>query len=197
MIKRLLQIAILCLLVACAGALWFHQSVYYSMLEIRDGISNGDVEKVKKHVDLPKVAVSAATFFRKKATNDLGGFVGGLADLAADALKAATGTEVEEVLADGMNAGILEKIRKGDVFDMLGNFEPLQGLEGLGEVVDGKDGQKIVTVRGRCDESEANISVIFDRVQAGPLGLLGYYRAVGATSSSLDQLAKVCKIGPL
>lgn len=197
MIKRLFQAAIICVLIAGAGFLWFHQSVYYSMLEIRDGIANGDTEKVKKHVDLPKVAVSAATFLRKKATNDLGGFMGGLADLAADALKAATGTEVEEVMAEGMNAGMLEKIRKGDVFDMLGNFSPKQGFDALGEVTEGKNGQKTVTVRGRCGDNEANISVIFERVEAGPLGLLGYYRAVGATGTSLEQLAKVCEIGPL
>ncbi len=195
MFKKLIRFVVLLAVLAAGGLLWFQQSIYYALMELRDGVAAADVERVERHADFERLAQTTLDYAQavtedgaKAAGGDLGA---GLAKAMGDLLRAGIGKDVEKGMVDELRATIAE----GKAFEMIGEFQPKEGVDGLGKIVDGPKGEKMVEIHGTCQGTDVTVVALFERAPKGPADLFGTWKAVGATRKSLDTLATKCRRG--
>jgi hypothetical protein len=193
--KKALVVLVLLGVVAGGAYGWFQQSIYRSLLELRDAVGRGDVKTVERYADLDAFAADAVDFgaavgaaAAKDAAGDVGAqLVKGLASLFKGGVHGA----VQPQMKDEIRATISE----GRFPDVIGPFRPAQGYRALARIDAVSPTEKRVAITGMCEGEPAEAVVDFVRVPEGPFGVLGFWRAVGMSDDAIDALAAQCVAG--
>jgi len=178
-----------------AGYVWFEQSIFKTLLELRDAVEKADVARVEERADLDKFAENAVDFgaalgevAAKDATGDAGAaLVRGLTDIFRGGVQA----QLKPQVKDEMRATIAE----GKFPEVIGPFKPRQGYDALSDIVALSPTKKRVLIVGTCEGEPAIAELDFERVPKGPFDLMGTWRAVGMEPSAVKRLAEVCYVG--
>jgi hypothetical protein len=193
--KKLLTLLVLVGVLGGGGYVWFNQSIFKTLLELRDAVEKADVARVEERADLDKFAENAVDFgaalgeaAAKDATGDAGAaLVKGLTDIFRGGVQA----QLKPQIKDEMRATIAE----GKFPEIIGPFKPREGYDALSDIVTLSPTKKRVLIVGTCEDEPAIAEIDFDRVPKGPFDLLGTWKAVGMEQSAVKRLAEVCYAG--
>jgi len=193
--KKLFSFVVVVALTAGAGYVWFEQSIFRALLDLKDAVDHGDLGRVEERADLDRFAENAVDFgaalgeaAAKDATGDAGAAIlRGITDIFRTGVQA----QLKPQVKDEMRATIAE----GKFPEVIGPFKPNQGYDALSDIVDLSPTKKRVLIVGTCEGEPAIVEVDFDRVPKGPFDVQGTWRAVGMEQSAVKRLAEICYAG--
>jgi hypothetical protein len=187
--KTLGRLFFVTLLVIAVSGGWLRSSPYWTLLEIHQGISTRDVDRVERVVALERFAASSAAALGAAVGNELGGRVegGGLLGTIAELV----GRGVGEAVAKDAARGLRQAIAEGALERKVGPLEVNEGFAAIGRVASTIDGAQ-VELLGTCDGSPAGIVLEFERHDGAIAGHPRSFVLVGIEPGSAKQLAKRC-----
>lgn len=176
---------------------WFLGSVYNNLWQVSQASAAGDLERVEALADLDrwaKTSIDYSIAYSEQAIKKEAGIHGGFLGKLVSGIAGAIAEPLKEGSSDQVAAELRSAIAAGQDLKQVGPFVPDRGLLDL-PLVEVQGNVAYAILGGTCEGERARARVRFERVSAGPFGLLSRWRSVGMDPPDVQVFAAACVRG--